>query len=90
MAAESAIGIPLDLVAILSPLPADGGPLPGTTSWCPATGRWPAAPTWQLGWPPTAAISLRCNDEEPVDARLEEDWLAGPHQGNVAQAREPG
>ena len=28
--------------------------------------------------------------EEPVDARLEQDWLSGPHQGNVAQARHPG
>jgi glyoxylase-like metal-dependent hydrolase (beta-lactamase superfamily II) len=29
MAAESASGIPLDLVALVSPLPADGGPVPG-------------------------------------------------------------
>src|SRR4029078_10840571 len=29
MAAESASGIPLELVALLTPLPADGGPLPG-------------------------------------------------------------
>ncbi|WP_426574770.1 MBL fold metallo-hydrolase [Aquihabitans sp. McL0605] len=29
MAAESATGIPLDLVALLTPLPADGGPMPG-------------------------------------------------------------
>ena len=29
MAAESALGIPLDLIALVTPLPADGGPLPG-------------------------------------------------------------
>lgn len=29
MAAESASGIPLDLVALVAPLPADGGPVPG-------------------------------------------------------------
>lgn len=29
MAAESAAGIPLDLVALVTPLPADGGPVPG-------------------------------------------------------------
>ena len=30
MAAESATGVPLDLVARVTPLPADGGALPGT------------------------------------------------------------
>jgi glyoxylase-like metal-dependent hydrolase (beta-lactamase superfamily II) len=25
--------------------------------------------------------------EEPDDPRLEQDWLAGPHRGNVEQAR---
>lgn len=30
MAAESATGVPLDLVALVAPLPADGGPVPGT------------------------------------------------------------
>src|SRR3954462_1688515 len=29
MAAESATGIPLELVALVTPLPADGGPVPG-------------------------------------------------------------
>jgi glyoxylase-like metal-dependent hydrolase (beta-lactamase superfamily II) len=29
MAAESASGVPLDLVALVAPLPADGGPVPG-------------------------------------------------------------
>ncbi|MFL6177640.1 MAG: hypothetical protein ACJ715_13385 [Ornithinibacter sp.] len=28
--------------------------------------------------------------EEPVDERLQQDWLSGPHQGNVAQVRQPG
>jgi glyoxylase-like metal-dependent hydrolase (beta-lactamase superfamily II) len=30
MAAESASGIPLELIALVTPLPADGGPVPGT------------------------------------------------------------
>jgi hypothetical protein len=25
--------------------------------------------------------------EEPVDARLDQDWLSGPHQSNVEAAR---
>src|SRR5262245_16205784 len=29
MAAESASGIPLELIGLLTPLPADGGPVPG-------------------------------------------------------------
>jgi hypothetical protein len=29
MAAESASGIPLDLIGLVTPLPADGGPVPG-------------------------------------------------------------
>jgi hypothetical protein len=29
MAAESASGIPLELIALVTPLPADGGPVPG-------------------------------------------------------------
>jgi hypothetical protein len=31
-------------------------------------------------------VALR-RGEEPVDARLEQDWLAGPHRSNVEQAR---
>jgi hypothetical protein len=27
--------------------------------------------------------------EEPADARLEQDWLSGPHQSNLEQARQP-
>src|SRR5215207_5785679 len=30
MAAESASGVPLELVALVTPMPADGGPVPGT------------------------------------------------------------
>src|SRR5205085_10670914 len=29
MAAESASGVPLELIALVAPLPADGGPVPG-------------------------------------------------------------
>jgi hypothetical protein len=25
--------------------------------------------------------------EEPVDVRLDQDWLSGPHQSNLEQAR---
>ena len=32
MAAESASGIPLELIALVKPLPADGGPVPGRSS----------------------------------------------------------
>ena len=30
MAAESASGVPLELIGLVTPLPADGGPVPGT------------------------------------------------------------
>ena len=34
-----------------------------------------------------AYIDALRQGEEPVDARLEADWLAGIHQANVEQAR---
>jgi glyoxylase-like metal-dependent hydrolase (beta-lactamase superfamily II) len=34
-----------------------------------------------------AYIDALRRGEDPVDARLEQDWLSGPHQSNLAQAR---
>jgi glyoxylase-like metal-dependent hydrolase (beta-lactamase superfamily II) len=152
MAAESATGIPLDLVALLTPLPAGGGPLPGTVveheahaighaallledrgvliagdmlsdvliplldarrhgqvdAYDAALDRLEeAAAQADVVVPGHGAVArgsevaarlaadraylgaLR-RGEEPVDERLEQDWLSGPHPGNVAQARHPG
>ena len=35
-----------------------------------------------------AYIDALRRGEEPVDARLSKDWLAGPHQSNLEQARQ--
>jgi glyoxylase-like metal-dependent hydrolase (beta-lactamase superfamily II) len=149
MAAESASGVPLDLIALVSPLPADGGPVPGTIleHEAHAVGhaavlladrgvllagdmlsdvliplldpRRPdqlaayAAALELLGeaarhidvvvpghgavaeGPEVAArlaadrayIDALRRGEEPVDARLDQDWLSGPHQSNLEQAQ---
>ena len=43
----------------------------------------------QSEWVWSNAVVVR--RDEPVDARLEQDWLAGPHRGNVEIAgREEG
>jgi hypothetical protein len=34
-----------------------------------------------------AYIDALQRGEEPADARLSQDWLAGTHQSNLAQAR---
>jgi glyoxylase-like metal-dependent hydrolase (beta-lactamase superfamily II) len=148
MAAESAEGIPLELVADVTPLPADGGPVPGELIEHQAHAVGHAAilladrgvllagdmlsdvliPLFdfrqddQLGayetaldrleeaarhvdvlvpghgaiaeGPEVAArlaadrayIDALRRGEEPVDARLDADWLSGPHQSNVEQA----
>src|SRR4029453_13727884 len=150
MAAESASGIPLELIGLLTPLPADGGPVPGeivehqahaighaavlladrgillagdilsdvliplldprrpdqvaptrrhstgwvrlpgtSMSWSPATEPLPRVPRARP--PPRPAdhayLDARGRGEEPVDARLGQDWLSGPHQSNLEQAR---
>jgi glyoxylase-like metal-dependent hydrolase (beta-lactamase superfamily II) len=149
-AEEEATGVPLELVAIVEPLPADGGPVPGELIEHRAHAVGHAAilladrgvllagdmlsdvliPLFdprqedQIGAYGTAldrlgevidqvevavpghgsvaegpeiaarlaadrayVDALRRGDE-PVDARLEAaDWLAGPHQGNLKQAR---
>ncbi len=150
MAAESASGIPLELVALVTPLPAEGGPMPGTIIEHQAhaighaavlladrgvllagdmlsdvliplldprqTGQVEAylAALDRLGEAArdvdvvipghgAAAVgpevearlaadrayidALRRGDD-PVDARLDQAWLSGPHQSNLEQARQ--
>jgi glyoxylase-like metal-dependent hydrolase (beta-lactamase superfamily II) len=150
MAAESATGIPLELVGLITALPADGGPVPGTVvpheahalghaallladrgvllagdmlsdvlipMLDPRRPGQPAAYEAALDLLGDAAgqvdvlvpghgavatgseIAARLTadrayldalrrGEEPVDARLEQDWLAGPHQANLQAARQ--
>jgi glyoxylase-like metal-dependent hydrolase (beta-lactamase superfamily II) len=149
MAAESATGIPLDLVALVTPLPADGGSVPGEViehqahavghavilladrgvllagdmlsdvliplfdprqddqvgAYETALDRvGEAASQVEVVIPghgavaegPEVAARLAADrayidalrrGEEPVDARLEADWLSGPHQSNLERAR---
>ena len=149
MAAESASGIPLELIGLLTPLPADGGPVPGEILEHQAHAIGHAAVLLadrgvllagdmlsdvliplldphrpdqvdayetaldRLGeaarhvdvmvpghgavaeGPEVAArlaadrayIDALRRGEEPADTRLEQDWLSGPHQSNVEQAR---
>ena len=148
MAAESASGVPLELIGLLTPLPADGGPVPGTMIEHEAhaighaavllADRGPAGRRHALRRPdpdarpsrpgqvaayaaaldrlgeaaehvdvvvpghgavaegPEVAARLAADrayidalrrGEEPVDPRLEQDWLSGPHQSNVELAR---
>ena len=153
MAAESATGIPLDLVALLTPLPpGGGGPVLGTVveheahaightallladrgvliagdmlsdvliplldarrpghlgAYQAALDRLDdAAAQVDVVVPGHGAVARGAEvgdrfaadraylgalrrGEEPDDARLEQDWLSGPHQGNLVQARQPG
>jgi glyoxylase-like metal-dependent hydrolase (beta-lactamase superfamily II) len=150
MAAESASGIPLELVALVTPLPADGGPVPGELIEHQAHATGHAAillanrrvllagdmlsdvliPLFDASQPDQlsayeAALDLLAEaagqvdvvvpghgavaegsevasrltadrayiealrrGEDPVDARLADaDWLSGPHQSNLEQAR---
>ncbi len=148
-AAENASGIPLDLVALVTPLPADGGPVPGEIieHQAHAVGHaavlladrgvllagdmlsdilipmFDARQDDQLGayeaaldrlseaaghvdvvvpghgavaeGPEVAArlaadhayIDALRRGEEPVDARLDADWVFGLHESNLEQAR---
>jgi glyoxylase-like metal-dependent hydrolase (beta-lactamase superfamily II) len=150
MAAESASGIPLELVAVLTRLPEGGGPVPGEIleHQAHAVGHAAilladrgvliagdmlsdvliplldprqsdqvaayAASLDRLGEAarhvevlvpghgavargPEVADRLAADrayiealrrGEEPVDARLDQEWLARPHQGNLEQARQ--
>jgi glyoxylase-like metal-dependent hydrolase (beta-lactamase superfamily II) len=150
MAAESASGIPLELIALVTPLPADGGPVPGEIVEHQAHAIGHAAilladrgvliagdmlsdvlipmldprRPGQVGayetaldrlgeaarhvdvlvpghgavaeGPEVAArlaadrayIDALRRGGEPVDARLDQDWLSGPHQSNLELARQ--
>ncbi|WP_410672898.1 MBL fold metallo-hydrolase [Amycolatopsis sp. cmx-4-68] len=149
MAAETASGIPLELIGLVTPLPADGGPVPGelVEHEAHAVGhaavlladrgvllagdmlsdilipmldpRRPGqvdaygAALDRLGeaaehvdvvvpghgavaeGPEVAArfaadrayLDALRRGEEPADVRLEQEWLARPHQANLEQAR---
>jgi glyoxylase-like metal-dependent hydrolase (beta-lactamase superfamily II) len=151
MAAQSAQGIPLELIALVSPLPANGGPVPGEIiehqahavghaailladrgvllagdmlsdvliplldvrrpdqlgAYETALGRLEEAARHvdvvvpghgAVAEGPEVAARLAADrayinalrqGEEPVDTRLgpDADWLFGPHQSNVDQAR---
>ena len=150
MAAESASGVPLELIGLLTPLPADGGPVPGTLvrheahavghaavlladrgvllagdmlsdvliplldprrpgqvdAYEAALDRLAEAATHvdvvvpghgAVAEGPEVAARLAADrayidalrrGAEPVDARLDQDWLSGPHQSNLEQARQ--
>jgi glyoxylase-like metal-dependent hydrolase (beta-lactamase superfamily II) len=151
MAAESASGIPLELIALVIPLPADGGPVPGeilehqahavghaavfladrgvllagdmlsdvliplldarrcdqVAAYEMALDRLGEAATHvdvlipghgAVAEGPEVAARVAADQayidalrrgEEPIDARLrpDTDWLSGPHQSNLEQAR---
>jgi glyoxylase-like metal-dependent hydrolase (beta-lactamase superfamily II) len=150
MAKESATGIPLELVALVTPVPADGGPVPGeilehqahapghaavlladrgvllagdmlsdvliplldprragqldayeaaldrldeaakhVEVVVPGHGAVAAGPevAARLAADRAYLDALR-RGVEPVDARLDQDWLSGPHQANVESARQ--
>ncbi|MGA2926281.1 MAG: MBL fold metallo-hydrolase [Solirubrobacteraceae bacterium] len=149
MAADSASGIPLELIGLVTPLPVGGGPVPGEIVEHQAHARGHAAilladrgvllagdmlsdvliPLFDPRGPdqvgayetaldrlgeaarhadivvpghgavaegPEVATRLAADHayidalrrgDEPVDARLEADWLSGPHQSNLNQAR---
>lgn len=150
MAAESAPGIPLELVGLLTPLPADGGPVPGeivahdahaighaavlladrgvllagdmlsdvlipmldprrpgqldayetaldrleaaarqADVLVPGHGAVAVGPEVAARFAADRAyIEALRRGAEPVDARLEQDWLSGPHRANLEQARQ--
>jgi glyoxylase-like metal-dependent hydrolase (beta-lactamase superfamily II) len=150
MATESASGIPLELIGLVTPLPADGGPVPGEIVAHEAHAIGHAAllladrgvllagdmlsdvllplldprRPGQVGayesaldllgkaaahvdvlvpghgavaeGPEVAArlaadrayIDALRRGEEPVDARLAQDWLSGPHKANLELARQ--
>jgi glyoxylase-like metal-dependent hydrolase (beta-lactamase superfamily II) len=152
MAAESASGVPLELVALVTPLPADGGPVPGeivehdahavghaavlladrgvllagdmlsdvliplldprrpgqVDAYAAALDRLEEAVRHvdvvvpghgAVAEGPEIAARLAADrayveglrrGDEPVDARLSQDWLAGPHRSNLALARQDG
>jgi glyoxylase-like metal-dependent hydrolase (beta-lactamase superfamily II) len=151
MAAESASGIPAELIGLVRPLPADGGAVPGeiveheahaighaavlladrgvllagdmlsdvliplldprragqVSAYEAALDRLGAAARHvdvvvpghgAVARGPEVAARLAADrayidalrrGEEPVDARLDQDWLSGPHRSNLELARPP-
>jgi glyoxylase-like metal-dependent hydrolase (beta-lactamase superfamily II) len=149
MADESASGIPLELIGLVTPLPGDGGPVPGEivehqahaighaavllaergvllagdmlsdvliplldprrpdqlSAYESALGRLEEAARYAdvlipghgaVAEGPEVAARLAADHayidalrrgDEPVDPRLDQDWLSGPHQSNLDQAR---
>lgn len=149
MAAQSASGIPLELIGLLTPLPAGGGPVPGeiiehqahaighaavlladrgvllagdmlsdvliplldprrpdqlnaykialdrlgeaarhVDVLVPGHGAVAKGPeVGQRLAADRAYLDALRRGKEPVDARLDQDWLSGPHQSNLEQAR---
>src|SRR6516225_9011515 len=107
MAAESASGIPLELIALVTPLPAEGGPVPGEIIEHQAhavghaavlladrgvllAGHGAVAEGLDVAArlaADHAYIDALRRGEEPVDARLDADWLSGPHRSNLEQAQ---
>ena len=152
MAAGSASGIPLELIGLLTPLPADGGPIPGeiikhqahctghaavlladrgvliagdmlsdvliplldprqpgqVDAYAKALDRLGEAANHvnvvvpghgDVAEGTEVAAGLNADraymdalrrGEDPVDARLDQDWLSGPHQSNLEMARQSG
>ena len=148
MAAESASGIPLELLGLVTPLPADGEPVPGeivehqahaighaavlladrgvllagdmlsdvliplldprrpdqvgayekaldrlgeaarhVDVLVPGHGSAAEGPEVAAAGRRSCLIDALRRGEEPVDARLGQDWLSGPHQSNLEQAQ---
>ena len=58
-------------------------------SWSPATALLPRGPevAARLAADHAYIDALRRGKEPVVDARLGQDWLTGPHQSNLEQAR---
>ncbi len=71
MAAESASGIPLELIALVNPLPADGGPVPGEiiVHEAHAVGHAAVAPRGPRR-PACRRHALRCPDPAPRPSPL--------------------
>ena len=150
MAAESASGVPLELIGLVTPLPADGGPVPGeivaheahalghaavlladrgvliagdmlsdllipmldprrpgqvdayeaaldrlekaaghADVLVPGHGAVARGPELADRFAADRAyIDALRRGEEPVDARLDQEWLSGPHRSNVELARQ--
>jgi hypothetical protein len=100
MAAESASGIPLELIALVTPLPADGGPVPGeiiehTPSATPQSSSRTVAScspatcspmSWSLSSTSAAPISGRLRDGTRPAARHVE--VVVPGHGAAAEGPE--